>query len=107
MRPLPVSHPEELVRIVQRRVRLGTTSAFPYRWYEVLRDHATSFASVFAEPRTDMDFRFAITAPGSAAQISVSPVAPEFFQGLGAHALLGRTLNREDAKSGSDLPPPF
>ena len=61
MRPLPVNHPEELVRIVQRRVRLGTTSAFPYRWYEVLRDHATSFASVFAETATDMDFRFAVS----------------------------------------------
>lgn len=104
-RPLPVRHPEELVRIVQRRVRLGTTSAFPYRWYEVLRDHATAFASVFAEPAFDMDFRFAMTAPRPPAQISVSLVTPEFFEGLGVRALYGRTLRREDARPGSDLPP--
>ncbi len=104
-RPLPVKHPEELVRIVQRRVRLGTTSAFPYRWYEVLRDHATSFSNVFAEPGFDMDFRFAMTAPGPPAQISVSMVTPEFFEGLGVRALYGRTLKREDARPGSDLPP--
>ena len=105
MRPLPVNHPRELVRIVQRRARLGTRSEFPYRWYEVLRDHATSFASVFAESGTDMDFRFAMTAPGPATQISISPVTAEFFEGLGARALYGRTLKREDARSGSDLPP--
>ena len=104
-RPLPVKHPEELVRIVQRRVRLGTTGAFPYRWYEVLRDHATLFASVFAEPAFDMDFRFAMTAPGPAAQISVSLVTPEFFDGLGAPALYGRTLQRENFGPRSHLPP--
>ena len=107
MRPLPVNHPEELVRIVQRRVRLGTRSEFPYRWYEVLRDHSTSFASVFAESGTDMDFRFAMTAPGPATQISISPVTAEFFEGLGARALYGRTLNAKTPDLVQTCRPPF
>ena len=105
LRHLPVNHLEELVRIVQHRRNLGTTSAFPCFYYEVLRDHSTTLASVFAETAADMDFRFTITAPGTTEQISVSPVTPDFYEGLGVRALYGRTLSREDAKPNSDLPP--
>jgi hypothetical protein len=37
MRPLPVRHPEQLVRMVQHVPRLGTRSYFPYPYYRALR----------------------------------------------------------------------
>ena len=42
LRPLPVRHPEELVRMVQRTPKLGTYSYFPYACYQALHDHATT-----------------------------------------------------------------
>ena len=105
VRSLPVSHPEELVRLVQRRPKLGAYSNFYYFYYQVLRDHSTTLASVFGESGAGEDFRFALTTPGAPEQISVSPVTSEFFRGLGVRALYGRTLTPDDEKSHSDLPP--
>jgi hypothetical protein len=36
-RPLPVRHPDDLVRIVQRIPRIGTSSSFHDSFYRVLR----------------------------------------------------------------------
>ena len=45
-RPLPVPHAEELVRMVQRIPRIGTSSRFHYSFYQALREHSTTL-SVF------------------------------------------------------------
>lgn len=105
LRALPLPHPDRLVRIVQRRPKLGTVSDFPFAFYEILRDHATTLASVFGQSASEMDFRFTMTKPGPTEQVSVSPVTPEFFTGLGARALYGRTLTADNARAGADLPP--
>lgn len=42
-RPLPVRDPEELVRIVQRIPRIGTSSGFHYSFYQALREHSQRY----------------------------------------------------------------
>jgi putative ABC transport system permease protein len=44
-RPLPVRHPEELVRVVQRIPRIGTSSNFHHSFYQALRERSTTLAA--------------------------------------------------------------
>ncbi len=62
LRPLPVRHPHELVRMVQKLPKLGSRSEFPYAYYRALRDHAETLGAVFGETGEDVAFR--MTAPG-------------------------------------------
>jgi putative ABC transport system permease protein len=62
LRPLPVQHPEQLVRTVQKTPQLGTRSSFSYLFYKDLRDHASSLAAVFGEEEWDS----AMTEPAPA-----------------------------------------
>jgi predicted permease len=103
LRQLPVSHPEELVRMVQHLPKFpAPRSSFAYPYYEALRDHATTLAA-FAE--TDEYQRFGMTSPEPAEQITVRGVSPEFFDALGARPLYGRMLKADDAERNSDTPP--
>jgi predicted permease len=101
LRPLPVRHPEELVRIVQKTPQLGTRSSFSYLFYENLRDHSTTLASVFGE----QEWLSAMNEPSPAEEIRLGLVTPEFFETLGVPAMYGRTLTREDAKETPGAPP--
>jgi hypothetical protein len=103
LRRLPVRHPEELVRMVQRIPRIGPQSNFPYSYYQALHDHATSLAVTFGETGKYMHFR--LTDPEPAEQISVFGVTPEFFGALGARPLYGRVLTADDADRNFDTPP--
>ena len=103
LRSLPVRHPEELVRMVQRRPRMGTVSSFPLAYYDALRDHSTTLASVFGE--TGSYRRFAMTDPTPTEEIIVHAVTPEFFDALGVYALRGRVLTAADEKEDYDTPP--
>jgi predicted permease len=93
LRPLPVPHPEQLVRMVQRLPKMPPRSNFPYPYYAALRDHAQSFQYVFGE--TDDGIFLRMSEP-SAEQVSVHAVTPEFFKGLGAKPFWGRTLLADD-----------
>src|SRR5580692_7892712 len=95
LRPLPVRHPEELVRMVQRLPKIGTRSNFPLQYYETLRDHSTTLAAVFGE--TD-DQPYTMSEPAPAEEILVHVVTPEFFDTLGVPALYGRVLTANDGK---------
>src|ERR1051325_11337928 len=88
LRPLPVRHPEQLVRMVQDLPRLGKRSIFSYSYYRALKDHSTTLAAVFAEADWLV---VAMNEPAPAEQVRVHAVTPEFFEELGAHALYGRT----------------
>ncbi|MEO7144772.1 MAG: ABC transporter permease [Bryobacteraceae bacterium] len=101
LRPLPVKHPQELVRMVQKTPQLGTRSSFVYAFYEALRDHSTTLAAVFGEE----EWRVAMNEPRPAEQIQVNVVTPEFFDVLGARAVLGRTLSANDAKNNPGMIP--
>jgi predicted permease len=103
LRPLPVRHPEELVRVVQRLPKIGAQSAFPYAYYQTLRDHSSTLASVFGD--TAGYFHFAMTEPSPAEQVIVDAVTPEFFEALGVPAVYGRTLTPDDEGADSGLPP--
>jgi predicted permease len=92
LRPLPVRHPEQLVRVVQRTPQLGSRSYFPYPYYRALREHSTTLASAFGEE----EWVVAMNRPAPAEQVRVRLVTPEFFDELGAHALLGRVLSPDD-----------
>lgn len=101
LRPLPVKHPENLIRIVQKTPQLGTRSSFEYPLYEAIRDHSTTLATVFGEEESWV----ALNEPRPAEQIRLSIVTPEYFDALGVPALIGRTLSRDDAKENPGLIP--
>ncbi len=101
LRPLPVNHPEELVRMVQKTPQLGTRSSFEYSFYEALRDHSTTLAAVFGEE----EMRVAMNEPRPAEQIQLSLVTPEYFDVVGVSALIGRTLTAEDARENPGIIP--
>jgi predicted permease len=102
LRTLPVRHPEELVRMVQRAPKLGTYSNFPYAYYEALHDHATTLAAVFGGSEY---YHFRLTDPEPAEEITVHGVTPEYFEALGVRALYGRVLFPTDATEAPGMPP--
>ena len=101
LRTLPVKHPEELVRMVQKTPQLGTRSSFEYAFYEALRDHSTTLGAIFGEE----DWRVAMNEPGPAEQIDVNVVTSEYFDVLGVPAMLGRTLNAADVAENPGMIP--
>jgi predicted permease len=104
LRPLPVRHPEQLVRMVQQRFpKLGVRSEFPYLYYKALRDRSKTLGTVFAE--TDWYEHVRMTAPEPAEEITVRGVTPEFFDALGVRAWIGRLLRADDATRNFDTPP--
>ncbi len=105
LRPLPVRHPAELVRMVQRHLpKIRPQSNFRYVYYEALRDHATTLAATFGE--TGRDLHFAMSDPQPAEEITVRGVTPNFFEALGVPALHGRVLLPDDADEKPGMPPP-
>src|SRR5271170_6985847 len=82
LRQLPVRHPEELVRLVQRVPQIGTRSYFPYEMYAALRDHSTTLSPAFGEQES----RIALNEPSPAEQLRVALTTPEFFEALGVPA---------------------
>ena len=103
LRPLPVRHPEDLVRMVQRLPKAGPRDDFPFDYYQALRDHSTTLASVFAE--TPSSFRFPMTDPAPAEEISARAVTPEYFAALNVTPLYGRVLTADDEQDSSGDPP--
>ena len=102
--PLPVSHPERLVRMVQQFPKpIGARSQFPYAYYKALRERSKTFGSVFAETASGEHYR--MTEPGPGEEITVHGVTPEFFDALGVPPLLGRLLKADDATRNFDTPP--
>ena len=100
-RPLPVRHAEELVRMVQRIPRIGTSSTFHYSFYQALREHSTTLSAVFGEAPIDV----VMNQPAPAEQVRVHMATPEFFDVLGVPALFGRTLTEDDATATPEAPP--
>jgi len=101
LRPLPVRHPEQLVRLVQRVPRQGTVSSIPLPAYEALRDRSTTLSAVFG----DREEGITMTDPAPAELLRVHLVTPNFFDALGVQAVLGRTLVADDAKDRPGDPP--
>src|SRR4026209_489652 len=103
LKPLPVHHPEELVRVVQRLPKIGPISSFPEAYYEALRNHATTLA--FTLGQAGEYEHVAMTAPMPAEAIFVRGMTSPFFEALGVKPLLGRALVAEDERPSSETPP--
>jgi predicted permease len=103
LRPLPVRHPEQLVRMVQYLPKMGTQSDFLYAVYQTWHDHASTLASTFGQ--TGKYLHFHMSDPEPAEEITVHALTPEFFEGLGVPALHGRVLVADDAKEEPGMPP--
>ena len=101
LRPLPVHDPDHLVRVVQRVPQVGTTSYFPYRLYESLRDQSSTLSAVFGEE----ELPIGMNEPQPVEQVRVRVVTPEFFDVLGVPAMLGRALTADDALDHPGAPP--
>ncbi|HEY7307482.1 MAG TPA: ABC transporter permease [Bryobacteraceae bacterium] len=101
LRPLPVLHPEQLVRFVQHVPRQGTVSSVPLPVYEAIQDRPTSFLAVLGE-HLEM---ITMTDPAPAERIRINLSTPNFFDALGVHAELGRTFVDDDATDNSGDPP--
>src|SRR5215831_5209565 len=85
LRPLPVRHPEQLVRMVQHIPRVGTRSYFPYPYYLALRGRSATLSSAFGEA----EWTVAMSEPAPTEQVHLRLVTPEFFSELGVQPLHG------------------
>jgi predicted permease len=98
LRPLPVSHPEQLVQILSRYPGEPRLSSFSWRHYEHFRDHNRSFGDLLAVSRV----RLQVTGDGRESEaLEGEYVSGNFFRMLGVRAPLGRTIADRDAQVGS------
>jgi putative ABC transport system permease protein len=102
LRPLPVRHPGQLVRLVYYVSKIGSRSSFPLAYFRALRDRARSFESVFGQVG---GYHFAVSEPGPAEEITLEAVIPGFFDALGVQALYGRVLTPSDGTEEPGAPP--
>jgi predicted permease len=95
LRPLPVAHPENLVRLIEVHPNEFVTWDLPYGLCEALAARAASLSEVICQGQADVAFR-----DGSVTErVRVHLVSPNFFSSLGVHASLGRVLTADDERS--------
>jgi predicted permease len=87
LKSLPVSHPQELVKIVR-----DDNDVFTNPLWEAIRDRQDMFDGVFAFASR----RFNLAAGGEARRVDGSYVSGEYFSTLGIRAEAGRLLSRTD-----------
>src|SRR6266566_3240411 len=92
MRLLPVTEPERLVLLNWRGTFIGkgwgSSNLMSYPFYQDLRDQTDVFDGVFGRAPTVVNLGVDATAESVNAEI----VTGSYFQVLGVHALLGRTI---------------
>ncbi len=92
LKPLPVAHPENLVRIVEVHPNGFVTWDLPYDFCADAGARNADFSAVICQGEGDIAFRDA----NSTERVRVHLVSPNFFSSLGVGAALGRVLNAED-----------
>src|SRR6185437_981319 len=95
LRPLPVKHPEQLVRLIEVHPTNFITWDSPYVLCEQLAN-ARSLNEVFCQGDLDVAF----DDGNSTERVRVNSVSRNFFSALGIHALLGRVLAPGDDNAG-------
>ena len=97
LKSLPVSHPEELVKLTQNAggTSKGDTCCNQALW-EQIRDQQDVFAGVFAYGSTSVD----LSAGGEVRPVAVGLVSGSFFSTLGVRPVVGRTLTDADDQRG-------
>jgi hypothetical protein len=95
LRPLPVAHPEQLVRLIEVHPTSFVTFEFPYALYEALAERRSGLLDVLAEGEADVPFGDG----ASTERERIHLVSPNYFSSLGVRAYLGRVLTAEDGRS--------
>jgi predicted permease len=101
LRPLPVTRPEELVRLVQMHPGLGLRSAFSYPFYVAVKDRSETFAGILGQ----FEMNLALTDGAATERIRAHFVTGNFFSLLGVQAMYGWALTPDDERARSDMPP--
>jgi putative ABC transport system permease protein len=101
LKPLPYSHPEQLVKVWSRFTGIGLpndqnwVSAPEFRDYQQLNHSFTEMAALSSGS-------FNLGVKGSPQRIVGTAVSPNLFGMLGVHALMGRTFLAEEGQPGRD-----
>ncbi len=93
LKTLPVSHPEQLLQV---RTPAGFEDIFTNPLWEQIRDRQDVFSTLFAYSRT----RYNLATGGEVRNVEGTRVSGQYFESLGIHAVLGRTLTAADDKRG-------
>ncbi|MBZ5622622.1 MAG: ABC transporter permease [Acidobacteriia bacterium] len=91
LKSLPVNHPEELLQVT-----MGTPEFLSNPIWEQIRDGQDVFQAIFGYGR----WAFNLAAGGEARPVNGYFVSGQFFETLGVHAVLGRTLTPADDRRG-------
>lgn len=95
LRPLPVSHPENLVRLVEVHPNDFITWDLPYDICDAVAARDADLSEVICQGEADV----ASSDGTSTERVRVHLVSPNFFSSLGVHAYLGRVLSVEDDRT--------
>jgi hypothetical protein len=94
LRPLPVSHPENLVRLIEIHPNDFITWSLPYNLCDATASRDASFSEVICQGESDV----ALSDRTSTERVRVHFVSPNFFSSLGVQAAIGRVLNAADER---------
>jgi len=92
LKTLPVSHPEELLQVVEGKDNTSFTNPL----WEALRDRQDVFSGIFAYSGT----RFNLAAGGEARYVNAVWASGDYFSTLGIQPVLGRLLTPADDRRG-------
>ena len=95
LRPPAVSHPENLVRLVEVHPNDFITWDLPYPLCGELAARDRSIAEAICQGETDVPF----SDGTSTERVRVHLVSPNFFSSLGVRAYLGRVLTADDERA--------
>ena len=92
LRPLPVPHPEQIVRFGIQRSPTHTSYEHSYLYARVLRERAHSFSEVF----TSWPMEMAFASGNRVESITGNTVSGNYFSALGLTPALGRLFTTAD-----------
>ena len=99
LRPLPVPHPEQIVRLGVQRSPAFTSYEHPYVYARVLRERAHAFSEVFASEPWEM----ALASGNRVESITGNTVSGNYFSALGLTPALGRLFTAADEEGHAPL----
>src|ERR1035437_1061653 len=95
LRPLPVSHPENLMRLIEVHPNDFITWDLPYSRCDAIADRDADLSEVICQGEADV-----AASDGTVTErVRVHLVSPNFFSSRGVHAYLGRVLSVEDERT--------
>ncbi len=95
LRPLPVAHPENLVRLVEVHPNDFVTWNLPYNFCDAVASRDADLSEVICQGEADLAF----SSGAATERVRVHLVSPNFFASLGVRAYRGRVLTAEDERA--------